>query len=195
MKRYAANGITVCRMIASAFLLICPTGSATFLITYLVCGLSDMADGAIARRTGSVSALGGRLDTAADFLFTAATMAKLLPLLPIPLWLWIWIAAVAGIKIANVAVGLIRQKSWSRCIPFIIESRDCACSFFHCRCVLSNGNSALCCCVPSRPCPPFMRGMLQTVSRVTRGEAKPTHISGKMKPHTKMLCGLRVSGK
>lgn len=69
-----------------------------------------MADRAVARRTGSVSALGGRLDTAADFLFTAAAMAKLLPLLPIPLWLWIWIAAMAGIKIANVAVGLIRQK-------------------------------------------------------------------------------------
>lgn len=69
-----------------------------------------MTDGAVARKTNSNSPLGARLDTAADFLFAAVSLAKLLSRISISKWMWIWIAAIAIIKIANAAVGVVFQK-------------------------------------------------------------------------------------
>ena len=71
-----------------------------------------MADGAVARRTGTASEFGSKLDTAADILFTAVCLIKLLPILHVPVWLYIWIAIIAFIKVANIAAGYIRQKEF-----------------------------------------------------------------------------------
>ena len=71
-----------------------------------------MADGAVARRTGTASEFGSRLDTAADIVFVAVCLIKLLPVLHVPGWLYIWIAVIAFIKVANIAVGYIRQKEF-----------------------------------------------------------------------------------
>ena len=71
-----------------------------------------MIDGAVARKTGTVSKLGSRLDTIADIVFTAVCLIKLLPILNIPIWLYIWIAVIAFIKAANIAAGYIRQKEF-----------------------------------------------------------------------------------
>ncbi len=46
---------------------------------YIIAGIADMADGAVARRTGTVSEFGSRLDTAADTVFAAVCLIKLLP--------------------------------------------------------------------------------------------------------------------
>lgn len=71
-----------------------------------------MIDGAVARRTGTVSGFGSRLDTIADIVFVAVCLVKLLPVLPVPIWLYIWIAIIAFIKLANIAAGYIRQKQF-----------------------------------------------------------------------------------
>ena len=71
-----------------------------------------MADGAVARKTGTVSEFGSRLDTAADLVFAAVCLIKLLPVLPVPTWLYIWIAVIAFIKAANIAAGFIRRKEF-----------------------------------------------------------------------------------
>ena len=59
-----ANCITGCRMLCSAALLLFPAFSPPFYALYLAAGLSDMADGAVARGTHTVSEFGARLDTA-----------------------------------------------------------------------------------------------------------------------------------
>ena len=105
-----ANVITGSRILGSALLAFIPVFSAPFYAVYLICGLSDMVDGTIARKTNSSSALGAKLDTAADFLFTAVSLAKLLPHISAPGWLWIWITAIALIKAANIGLGFIRNK-------------------------------------------------------------------------------------
>ena len=69
-----------------------------------------MIDGAIARKTGTVSKFGARLDTASDFVFMFVCAIKILPLLRIPIWLWIWIVMIACIKILNIALVLIHKK-------------------------------------------------------------------------------------
>lgn len=71
-----------------------------------------MIDGAAARKTGTVSEFGARLDTIADIVFAATCLIKLLPVLDVPIWLSVWIAVIAVIKVTNLAAGYIRQKAF-----------------------------------------------------------------------------------
>ena len=107
-----ANLITCIRIALSAALLFCPALSPAFYTLYIAAGLSDMIDGAVARKTGTVSAFGSRIDTPADIIFVAVCLMKLLPVLHVPVWLSIWIAVIACIKAANIAVGFIRQREF-----------------------------------------------------------------------------------
>ena len=91
-------------------LLFIPLSSALFYIFYLFCGLTDMIDGTIARKTGAVSNFGAKLDTVSDFVFMAVCVVKLLPKINISVWLWIWIAIIAIVKVINIVMGFIRRK-------------------------------------------------------------------------------------
>ena len=110
MKKYIANIITGSRAIFSLPLLFMPLSSVWFYILYLFCGLTDMIDGAIARKTGTASKFGARFDTVSDFVFMFVCSLKILPLMRIPLWLWVWIIIVALIKIFNIALAFIYKK-------------------------------------------------------------------------------------
>ena len=107
-----ANIITGIRIVLSVALLFFPALSPAFFVLYVAGGFSDMIDGAVARRTGTVSAFGAKLDTVADVVFVAVCLLKLLPVLRVPVWLCIWIAVIAVIKLANIAAGYIRQKAF-----------------------------------------------------------------------------------
>ena len=111
MKKHIANAVTGIRILGSILLVFVPIFSVLFYAVYLICGLSDMIDGMIARKTDSASSFGAKLDTVADFLFVAVSLAKLLPYMPIPGWLWLWIAVIALIKVVNMGLGFIQSKS------------------------------------------------------------------------------------
>ena len=110
MIKHIANLVTGCRILGSVLLLFFPAFSLGFYIIYFFCGLSDMLDGTIARKTNTVSSFGSKLDTAADFVFMAVCVVKLLPKMNIPVWLWIWIAVIAIVKFTNIIWGFIRRK-------------------------------------------------------------------------------------
>ena len=110
MKKHLANIITGLRIIGSVVLLFFDVPSLPFYITYLLCGFSDMIDGAIARKTNAVSSFGSKLDTVADIVFMAACAVKVLPMIHLPVWLWIWIAVIALIKVTNIVWGFVRKK-------------------------------------------------------------------------------------
>ena len=112
MKMQIANFITGMRILCSIALLFCPALSTSFYILYLVAGLTDMIDGAVARMTGTTSKFGAKLDTAADFVLVVACLSKLLPLLSVPLWLWLWIGGIALIKAVNLLSGFVLQKGF-----------------------------------------------------------------------------------
>lgn len=105
-----ANIITGIRILLSAALLFCPAFSPAFYALYIAAGFSDMIDGAVARKTGTVSAFGSRMDTIADIVFVAVCLMKLLPVLRVPVWLYFWIVVKAAIKLFNIAIGYIRHK-------------------------------------------------------------------------------------
>ena len=110
MKKHIANIITGSRIVFSLSLLFIPLTSAWFYALYLLCGLSDMVDGTVARRMGSASEFGARLDTVSDFVFMTVALIKFLPHLHIPVWLWIWIGGIAMIKLGNAAWLFVREK-------------------------------------------------------------------------------------
>ncbi len=107
-----ANIITCIRIVLSVALLFCPALSSAFYALYLAAGFTDLIDGAVARKTGTVSVLGSRLDTIADIVFTAVCLIKLLPILDVPAWLYAWISVIAIIKLINIAAGYARQKAF-----------------------------------------------------------------------------------
>ena len=110
MKKHLANIITGLRIIGSVVLLFFDVPSLPFYITYLLCGFSDMIDGAIARKANAVSSFGSKLDTVADIVFMVVCAVKLLPMIYLPIWVWMWIAVIALIKVTNIVWGFVRKK-------------------------------------------------------------------------------------
>lgn len=105
-----ANVITLVRILCSIAILFCPALSAAFYALYITAGLTDMADGWVARKTNTVSEFGAKLDTVADVIFVVACLVKLLPVMDIPVWLEVWIGIIALIKVINIVSGFVVQK-------------------------------------------------------------------------------------
>ena len=103
MNPNTANAITICRMILSLSLFLCPVFSVPFWIIYVAAGATDVLDGYIARKMDIASTLGSRLDTVADFIFFVACLIIFIPVLDIPVWLYVWVAVIAAIKMINIA--------------------------------------------------------------------------------------------
>ena len=105
-----ANIITGIRIVCSIALLFCPLFSQAFYALYITAGISDMIDGTVARKTGTVSELGAKLDTAADFVLVVVCLSRMIPALHIPMWLVIWIIVIAAIRAINLVYGYVMRK-------------------------------------------------------------------------------------
>ena len=112
MRKHIATIVTGCRILGSILLLFYPTYSAPFYITYIICGISDMIDGTIARMTKATSNFGSKMDTFADLIFLTVAFIKILPEINIPYVFWTWIAVIAIIKISNVILGYTYNKQF-----------------------------------------------------------------------------------
>lgn len=104
-----ANLITATRIIFSFQLLLFDLHSCVFYILYLLCGLSDILDGFIARKTNNATEFGAKLDSIADLCFVIVYLIKFLPVIKIPLFIAIWIIAIAVAKI----LALLKTKDFS----------------------------------------------------------------------------------
>ena len=105
-----ANYISISRIIMSVLLLIPEVFTIAFYIIYIYCGISDMLDGFLARKSKNESKLGATLDSVADIIFVIVAMIKILPLLNIVKGIIIWVVFIALIKIANVICGYTYYK-------------------------------------------------------------------------------------
>lgn len=94
-----ANIITASRILLSIALLFPETFSALFYCLYIACGVSDMADGFIARATHTESDIGEKLDSAADIVFVAVCLFKIVPAVDLWTWILVWTAVIAAAKI------------------------------------------------------------------------------------------------
>ena len=96
-------------------LLFCNVAGWPFWTLYVLCGISDMADGWLARKLNAESKTGAVLDSVADILFVVCCAARLLQVVEIPVWLWIWAGVIVFIKIVNQVSALVVCKRF--CFP------------------------------------------------------------------------------
>jgi len=101
------NNITLLRIAGSLGLLLCDVTSVAYWIIYGLCGISDIADGWLARKLKCVTKKGALLDSVADICFVACCALKLLPILDLPQWLWLWAGVIVAIKVVNQISALV----------------------------------------------------------------------------------------
>ena len=104
------NIITLLRIAGSFGLLLCDVTGVVFWIIYALCGISDIADGWLARKLKCVTKTGALLDSVADICFVACLCPLLLPILELPQWLWLWAGVIVAIKIVNQISALVRYR-------------------------------------------------------------------------------------
>ena len=115
------NAISALRFLGAVCLLFFGVESCAFWVIYFVCGLSDMADGYLARKLGCESQVGALLDSLADLVFMICCCFKLIPALAFPKWLWIWGGVIVATKIINQISALVMYK---KCIfPHTIANK------------------------------------------------------------------------
>lgn len=100
MKKNLANYITITRIIGTLILIFLPVFSKSFYIIYIWCGISDVLDGFIARKTKTTSSLGSKLDTVSDLFFYTIMMLKIWDILQrsLPIIIWILIYVILGLR-------------------------------------------------------------------------------------------------
>lgn len=104
------NGITVIRMLAAISLLIVKPFSALFFLLYLICGISDVLDGYIARKMGASSKFGQVLDSISDLIFISIVLLIFIRIIDFPLWMICWIAAIAVTRLISIVFGFARYR-------------------------------------------------------------------------------------
>ncbi len=120
MKRLP-NVISVLRIAGSISLLFCDVKGWPFWSLYVLCGLSDILDGWLARRLHAESKTGAILDSVSDIVFVACCAIRLSPVLEIPVWLCIWAGIIVTIKIINQISAMIVCKRV--CFPHTVANK------------------------------------------------------------------------
>ena len=110
--KHLPNAISALRFLGAVCLLFFRVESCVFWVIYCVCGLSDMADGYLARKLGCESHVGALLDSLADLVFVVFCCFKMIPALAFPKWLWIWGGVIVAIKVINQISALVIYKKF-----------------------------------------------------------------------------------
>ena len=105
--KHLPNILSSLRIVGAVALLLSDVSSILFGVLYIVCGISDIADGWLARKLKCVTRTGALLDSVADICFVACCAWKLLPILELPQWLWLWAGVIVVIKVVNQLSALV----------------------------------------------------------------------------------------
>ena len=105
--KHLPNILSSLRIIGAVALLLCDVAGTTFVTLYALCGISDIADGWLARKMKCVTSTGALLDSLADICFVAWCAWNLLPILELPQWLWLWAGVIVTIKVVNQISALV----------------------------------------------------------------------------------------
>ena len=105
-----ADTITSLRMVSSVILLLFPVRSIGFLAIYSFVGMTDVLDGWIARKTGTASEFGARLDSIADLLFYSVLMLRIFPYLwqILPKTIWWLVMVIVLIRLTAYGVAAVK---------------------------------------------------------------------------------------
>ena len=109
------NLITSVRIVGTLALLPIRPLSAGFYWVYTLTGLTDALDGLVARATHTASALGAKLDSAADLLFYAVMLIRILPELwrVLPGAIWFAVGFVLALRLTAYAVAAVKYRKFA----------------------------------------------------------------------------------
>ncbi len=100
-------------MVLSLILLLLRPFSAAFYAIYVLCGLSDFADGFIARKTGTASRLGEKLDSLADLVMVCVLFVILYPVLHLTAGLAACIILIFIVRALSVAIVFKKHRTFA----------------------------------------------------------------------------------
>lgn len=105
-----ANAVTSLRLIGAIIVIFLEPLSIPFYVVYTICGLSDGIDGTIARKMGTSSDFGAKLDSISDLVFYIVMFVKLVPILiqMMPIWMWYIIAVIFVIRVCSYGIVAVR---------------------------------------------------------------------------------------
>lgn len=107
------NFTTLGRIILAMMLLFLKPLSSAFLAIYVLCGITDLIDGPIARRTGTTSSLGAKLDSVADTVLIGVSLFTLYPFLGLTLVIIVWIFLIGFIRVTSIGISFRRFKTYA----------------------------------------------------------------------------------
>lgn len=94
------------RIILALFIMFAGYNDVSFYILYVMCGISDVLDGYLARKFNCTHKAGQTIDSIADAVLLIAVVVKLVPRIDINPWLVIW-----GIVIFMVKMYALSRKN------------------------------------------------------------------------------------
>lgn len=108
-----ANFITSSRFGFAIAMVLAEPFSAAFWVCYLCGGLSDLLDGAVARKLKAQSHSGAKLDSIADVVFTAALAVVAARSIQFPIWVWLCAACIAALRLASYGIGFMKYHTFA----------------------------------------------------------------------------------
>ena len=114
-KIMSANFITSLRIAGTVILLFLKPLSTPFYITYTLTGITDVLDGFVARKTGTASETGAKLDSAADILFYGVTLTKLLHRIidEMPKQIWWLVCIVLLLRLCTYFTAAVKYRRFA----------------------------------------------------------------------------------
>lgn len=106
--RNLANYISISRIALAVMMVFSKPLSLTFFAIFILCGITDILDGYVARKYGLASDFGAKLDSFADVVFFLSFLIVLLPVLCYDNLIFFWIVAIALIKVISIVLGFVR---------------------------------------------------------------------------------------
>lgn len=137
LERNLPNCITVARMIGTLCLIPVQSLSPVFYGLYTLTGLTDVLDGWIARKMGSTSQFGAKLDSIADLIFYDVMMVKIFPSLwaTLPAEIWYVVVVILALRLSAYFAMAVKYRRFASlhtylnkltgavvfCIPYVIS--------------------------------------------------------------------------
>ncbi|MGI6105405.1 MAG: CDP-alcohol phosphatidyltransferase family protein [Raoultibacter sp.] len=108
MIRHIPNALSSTRILLSLSLLFFVPFQFSFYLVYLLCGITDILDGYIARRYKVVSEFGSKLDSIGDVLLTFVVGFIILPHVGPPTYILVWTVCIILLRLVSMGVSQVR---------------------------------------------------------------------------------------
>lgn len=110
--KYTPNMLSASRITISIVLCFQSPYSIIFWIFYIICGLTDILDGYLARKLNATSEIGKILDSTGDIAMIIVVLYKIIPTLPLSVCMYLFLSIIVVIKLLSITIGFYKFKKF-----------------------------------------------------------------------------------